>query len=202
MLLIGHQRKIKKLFEHCCSSRTFSRGTHWPLFLKSKGYMETKGDQSNLYTYTPTKTAWNDKVTRAYTPNAPWVLCYSMKVFFLPRWQSHTSAPQMCMTAKGKICKMTNHVCASCFQTLTVLVQKLQLFFQLGSFSRLMILPCISSDIITIDKATGKVSKLGRSFNRARDYDAMGPQVGDVVLKLIVLLSWTFNIPFDLPSLA
>ena len=32
-------------------------------------------------------------------------------------------------------------------------------------------------DIITIDKATGKVSKLGRSFNRARDYDAMGPQV-------------------------
>ena len=48
-----------------------------------------------------------------------------------------------------------------------------------------MILPCISSDIITIDKATGKVSKLGRSFNRARDYDAMGPQVGDVVLKLI-----------------
>ena len=47
-----------------------------------------------------------------------------------------------------------------------------------------MILPCISSDIITIDKATGKVSKLGRSFNRARDYDAMGPQVGDVVLIL------------------
>lgn len=55
-----------------------------------------------------------------------------------------------------------------------------------------MILPCISSDIITIDKATGKVSKLGRSFNRARDYDAMGPQVGDVVLIFIVLLSWTY----------
>lgn len=33
-----------------------------------------------------------------------------------------------------------------------------------------------AGDIITIDKATGKVSKLGRSFNRARDYDAMGPQ--------------------------
>ena len=33
------------------------------------------------------------------------------------------------------------------------------------------------SDIITIDKATGKISKLGRSFTRARDYDAMGPQV-------------------------
>ncbi|KAH7969860.1 hypothetical protein HPB52_022381 [Rhipicephalus sanguineus] len=31
-------------------------------------------------------------------------------------------------------------------------------------------------DIITIDKATGKITKLGRSFTRARDYDAMGPQ--------------------------
>lgn len=32
-------------------------------------------------------------------------------------------------------------------------------------------------DVITIDKATGKISKLGRSFTRARDYDAMGSQV-------------------------
>lgn len=32
--------------------------------------------------------------------------------------------------------------------------------------------------MITIDKATGKISKLGRSFTRARDYDAMGSQVG------------------------
>ena len=34
-----------------------------------------------------------------------------------------------------------------------------------------------AGDIVTIDKATGKISKLGRSFTRARDYDAMGPQV-------------------------
>lgn len=40
-----------------------------------------------------------------------------------------------------------------------------------------LIISCVFRDIITIDKATGKVSKLGRSFNRARDYDAMGPQV-------------------------
>jgi DNA helicase TIP49 (TBP-interacting protein) len=32
-------------------------------------------------------------------------------------------------------------------------------------------------DIITIDKATGKITRLGRSFARARDYDAMGAQV-------------------------
>lgn len=33
-----------------------------------------------------------------------------------------------------------------------------------------------AGDIIMIDKASGKVSKLGRSFTRARDYDASGPQ--------------------------
>lgn len=36
---------------------------------------------------------------------------------------------------------------------------------------------CSFRDVITIDKATGKISKLGRSFTRARDYDAMGSQV-------------------------
>lgn len=38
--------------------------------------------------------------------------------------------------------------------------------------------PLPHRDVITIDKATGKISKLGRSFTRARDYDAMGSQVG------------------------
>lgn len=33
-----------------------------------------------------------------------------------------------------------------------------------------------AGDIVTIEKATGKISKLGRAFTRARDYDAMGPQ--------------------------
>jgi RuvB-like protein 2 len=32
-------------------------------------------------------------------------------------------------------------------------------------------------DVIAIDKASGKISRLGRSFTRAKDYDAMGPQV-------------------------
>lgn len=31
-----------------------------------------------------------------------------------------------------------------------------------------------AGDVIVIDKGTGKISKLGRSFSRARDYDAMG----------------------------
>jgi len=31
-----------------------------------------------------------------------------------------------------------------------------------------------AGDVITLDKATGKITKLGRSFTRARDYDATG----------------------------
>src|SRR5271154_4316087 len=31
----------------------------------------------------------------------------------------------------------------------------------------------LAGDIISIDKSSGKISKLGRSFSRARDYDAM-----------------------------
>jgi RuvB-like protein 2 len=33
-----------------------------------------------------------------------------------------------------------------------------------------------AGDIITIDKGSGRITKLGRSFSRSRDYDAMGPQ--------------------------
>eukprot|EP00873_Tetraselmis_striata_P025482 jgi/Tetstr1/445746/TSEL_033394.t1 len=32
-----------------------------------------------------------------------------------------------------------------------------------------------AGDVITIDKASGRITKLGRSFARARDFDAMGP---------------------------
>lgn len=31
-----------------------------------------------------------------------------------------------------------------------------------------------AGDVITIDKASGRITKLGRSFARSRDYDAMG----------------------------
>lgn len=31
-----------------------------------------------------------------------------------------------------------------------------------------------AGDVVAIDKASGKVTKLGRSFARSRDYDAMG----------------------------
>lgn len=34
-----------------------------------------------------------------------------------------------------------------------------------------------SSDVITIDKATGKITKLGRSFTRVRDYEVTASSV-------------------------
>ena len=34
-----------------------------------------------------------------------------------------------------------------------------------------------AGDVIAIDKTSGKVTKLGRSFARSRDYDAMGADV-------------------------
>ena len=33
-----------------------------------------------------------------------------------------------------------------------------------------------AGDVITIDKAAGKINKLGRSFGRSREFEVMGPQ--------------------------
>ena len=43
-----------------------------------------------------------------------------------------------------------------------------------------------AGDVVAIDKTSGKVSKLGRSFARSRDYDAMGADVG-VNCKLLLV---------------
>ena len=43
----------------------------------------------------------------------------------------------------------------------------------------------LAGDVIVIDKTSGKVSKLGRSFARSRDYDAMGADVGSALSFII-----------------
>lgn len=35
----------------------------------------------------------------------------------------------------------------------------------------------IAGDVVQIDKTSGRISKLGRSYGRARDYDALGADV-------------------------
>lgn len=43
----------------------------------------------------------------------------------------------------------------------------------------------LAGDVVSIDKASGRISKLGRSFGRAKDYDAMGADVSfDVPLRI------------------
>ena len=42
----------------------------------------------------------------------------------------------------------------------------------------------LAGDVIAIDKTSGKISKLGRSFARSRDYDAMGADVRNLTLQL------------------
>jgi len=34
-----------------------------------------------------------------------------------------------------------------------------------------------AGDVVAIDKASGRITKLGRSFARSRDYNAMGKQL-------------------------
>jgi RuvB-like protein 2 len=40
----------------------------------------------------------------------------------------------------------------------------------------------LAGDIVAIEKTSGRVTKLGRSFARSRDYDAMGADVSLVTL--------------------
>ena len=40
----------------------------------------------------------------------------------------------------------------------------------------------LAGDVIAIDKTSGKVTKLGRSFAQSRDYDAMGADVSRFIL--------------------
>lgn len=40
----------------------------------------------------------------------------------------------------------------------------------------------LTGDVVSIDKSSGKITKLGRSFARARDYDAMGADVSIPIL--------------------
>ena len=51
----------------------------------------------------------------------------------------------------------------------------------------------LAGDIVTIDKTTGKVSKLGRSFARSRDYDAMGADVGGLSTPFMQVLTRPFS---------
>jgi len=61
---------------------------------------------------------------------------------------------------------------------LTLCTTEMETVYDLGTkmIEALHVEKVSAGDVITIDKATGKITKLGRSFTRSRDYDAMGSQ--------------------------
>lgn len=61
---------------------------------------------------------------------------------------------------------------------LTLCTTEMETVYDLGTkmIAALQSEKVTAGDVITIDKSSGKISKLGRSFARSRDYDAMGPQ--------------------------
>lgn len=60
---------------------------------------------------------------------------------------------------------------------LTLKTQDMETMYDLGTkmIEGLSKEKVMAGDIISIDKSSGKITKLGRSFTKSRDYDAMGP---------------------------
>lgn len=65
---------------------------------------------------------------------------------------------------------------------LTLKTTDMETVYDLGSkmIDQLQKEKVLAGDVISIDKASGRISKLGRSFGRAKDYDAMGADVSCV----------------------
>lgn len=61
---------------------------------------------------------------------------------------------------------------------LTIKTTDMETIYELGNkmIESLTKEKILAGDIVSIDKASGKITKLGKSFTRARDYDAMGPE--------------------------
>ena len=66
--------------------------------------------------------------------------------------------------------------CAAVQGKLTMKTTEMETIYDLGTkmIDSLTKEKVQAGDVISIDKASGKISKLGRSFARSRDYDAMG----------------------------
>ncbi|KAH3674823.1 hypothetical protein WICMUC_003026 [Wickerhamomyces mucosus] len=62
---------------------------------------------------------------------------------------------------------------------LTIKTTDMETIYELGNkmIEGLTSEKVLAGDVISIDKSSGKITKLGRSFTRSRDYDAMGPDV-------------------------
>ena len=74
---------------------------------------------------------------------------------------------------------------------LTMKTTEMETIYDLGNkmISALQKEKVQAGDVIAIDKTSGKITKLGRSFARSRDYDAMGESPFDLSPRSLNLLA-------------
>lgn len=79
----------------------------------------------------------------------------------------------------GPILISVAHIKATKTGKLTIKTTDMETIYDLGTkmIDSLSKEKVLAGDVIAIDKTSGKVTKLGRSFARSRDYDAMGADV-------------------------
>ena len=67
---------------------------------------------------------------------------------------------------------------------LTLKTTDMETVYDLGSkmIDQLQKEKVLAGDVVSIDKTSGRISKVGRSFGRAKDYDAMGADVSSLYL--------------------
>ena len=81
----------------------------------------------------------------------------------------------VCCTSSAQAC-VTFFLCAILQGKLTMKTTEMETIYDLGTkmIEALTKTKVSAGDVIAIDKASGKITRLGRSFARSRDYDAMG----------------------------
>jgi len=98
--------------------------------------------------------------------------------------------------ALASSCHQPNtHVQSTKTGRLTLKTTDMETVYDLGSkmIDQLQKEKVLAGDVISIDKASGRISKLGRSFGRAKDYDAMGADVSSA-------WKWSVKLTFRLDS--
>lgn len=81
--------------------------------------------------------------------------------------------PSVCLGTSSRLLQATKT------GRLTLKTTDMETVYDLGSkmIDQLQKEKVLAGDVVSIDKASGRISKLGRSFGRAKDYDAMGADV-------------------------